>query len=226
MKVLWFILIIANIIFAQIKSETFNLFSDQNPIQLKSRKNCLLGNISDFYYTDSNSSNIFIAYTGNSYVQYYSFKDPIKMAFSDSSSKKSRKERSLERKNRRLQELADRYTIDELKQKINNYNRSKTSGTVLMGVGIPIFAAGLVSTIVGLNNVDRSNSNSSDGGWAVTALVGEVVAVAGGILTAYGIIKMSKANSRINKYQELLEIKTKDVGIRIDRKGLSLSYHF
>jgi len=97
---------------------------------------------------------------------------------------------------------------------------------VLMSIGIPIFAGGLISMFIGLNNVHHSNSNSSDDGWAATVLVGEIVAAAGGIMTAYGIIKMSKASSGIRKYQELLEIKTKDIGIRIDKKGLSLCYRF
>jgi hypothetical protein len=148
-----------------------------------------------------------------------------KSAWSDSSKKRSRTERALERKRIKLQELADRYTIEELQQRIENYRKSKTSGTILMSIGIPMLSAGLVATFVGLNNVDRSNSDG-DEGWAATALIGEIVATAGGILTAYGIIKSAKASSRENKFRELLEIKTGEIGIKFDQTGLSFCYLF
>ena len=151
------------------------------------------------------------------------------LVVSDSLKKKSSIDRRLERKNRRLQELADKFTVEELQQRIENYKSSKRSGKVLMGVGIPLFAGGLLAYIVGISNVDHSESDGNDdsnGGWLLTAVVGEVVGAVGGILTAYGAIKNAKANSRIRKYQQLLDIKTDSIGLKINRRGLSLYYHF
>ena len=226
MKLLLLVFTITSIIFAQNKTDSLFGLNSSDLFQYASLKHIYKPNslISNTAHPTANDP--FMNYTNQGIEEHYFFGVAQKVTISDSSNKKSRRERSLERKERRLKELADKFTEEELRQKIENYKSSRTSGTVLMSIGIPIFAGGLVSMFVGLNNVDHSNSSSSDDGWVVTALVGEIVAAAGGIMTAYGIIKMSKANSGIRKNQELLNIKTKDMGIRLDKNGLSLCYRF
>ncbi len=225
MRLVYLVLSLTTIMYAQNEIDIFfeseNFYNPQLTSTLITRSE----NINDILCNYQYASDIFIAGSDQSCIYNFNIESLQKSVWSDSSKKKSRMERSLERKQRRLQELADRYTVEELQHRIENYRKSKTSGTILMSIGIPILSAGLVATFVGLNNVDRSNTDG-DEGWAVTALVGEIFATAGGILTAYGIIKSAKASSREKKFKELLKVKTEEIGIKIDQKGLSLCYQF
>lgn len=225
MRLVYLVLSLITIMYAQNEIDIFfkseNFYNPQCTFNLTTRSE----NNMDILWNHRYVPDFFIAGSDQSYMDNLSIKSLQKSAWSDSSKKKSRVERSLERKKRRLQELADRYTVEELQQRIQNYKKSKTSGTILLSIGIPIFSAGLVATFVGLNNVDRSDSDG-DEGWVVTALVGEIFATVGGILTAYGIIKSAKASSREKKFKELLKVKTQEIGIKIDQKGLSLCYQF
>jgi hypothetical protein len=109
----------------------------------------------------------------------------------------------------------EEYSIQQLKDKLAGYTKMHKNGQMLMSIGIPLTALGLIGYISGI----AALANHNEGTGATLLLVGDIGIAIGPEMAVAGIVLNRIGGNKQKEYEKRL-------GINISLNSIELKYNF